>query len=106
MTILLVPLILYVALAKLDYIPSIGYEGFKWFAPILVISISGSWLIWSVQVPRWRLWSYQRVKDISQLKQEAEYSQIIWPKGSFFQKTEWASQKVWDEINQLENKFK
>ncbi len=103
MTVLFVPLIIYVTFAKLNYVPPIGYEGLKWFAPVFIISIGGSWLIWSIQVPRWRLWSYQRVNDIAHLKEEAEYSQIIWPEGSFFQKTELASKKVWDEINRLES---
>lgn len=73
-----------------------------WFGPTFFISIFGGWLIWSVQVPRWRLWSYQRVKDITELKEAAVYKQIIWPEGSFFQKTEWASKSVWDEIKRLE----
>ena len=103
MTVLLAPLILYVTFAKLGYLPSIGYEGLKWFTPTFIISIGGSWLVWSIQVPRWRLWAYKRVNDISLLKEEAEYSQIIWPEGSFFSKTEWASKRVWDEISRLEH---
>jgi len=106
MTVLVGPMLLFVVLGKLGYIPSLGNEGFMWFGPTFFICILGSWLIWSIQVPRWRLWAYKRVKDISELKEEAEYAQLIWPEGSFFQKTEIASKRVWKQIKWLESENK
>ena len=52
MSVLLVPLLAFILLAKLKYIPSIGYPGMKWGLPTLFVSIVGGWLVWSVQVPR------------------------------------------------------
>ena len=102
MTVLLAPLLAFIVLAKVKYIPSIGYPGMKWGLPTLLVSIVGGWLIWSVQVPRWRLWAYRRVKDISRLKELAMEKQLIWPEGSIFEKTEIMSKEARLELRRLE----
>jgi hypothetical protein len=102
MAILIVPLLAYAGLAKLNYVPSYGYAGMRLALPTLLFSFVGSWLVWSVQVPRWRLWAYRRVKDIEQLKELAIERQYIWPDGSIFEKTEIMSRKVRDELRKLE----
>jgi hypothetical protein len=96
------PLGTYVALAEWGYLPSIGYAGMTWALSVFALSIVGSWLIWSVQVPRWRLWAYQRVDDIELLKELAVERQYIWPEGSFFQKTELMSKSVRNQLRALE----
>ena len=102
MTLFLLPLGTYAALAKWGYLPSIGYAGMKWALPAFALSFVGSWLVWSVQIPRWRLWAYQRVDDIELLKELAVERQYIWPEGSFFQKTELMSQSVRNQLRTLE----
>ncbi len=102
MTLFFIPLILYVTLAKVGYLPSIGYEGLKWAGPAFLLSFIGSWLVWAIQVPRWRLWAYERVKNITLLKNAAIKGEFIWPENSIFQKTELASEHVWSKIKQLE----
>lgn len=97
-----VPALIYILLAGQGYIPRYGLEGFKWFFFVFVGGISVSWLIWSIQVPRWRLWSYRQVNDLDGLKREAIERQIIWPEGSFFERTEIASRKMREEILRLE----
>lgn len=47
-----------------------------------------AWLWWSVSVPRWRLWAYERVADIPQLKQRAVEVGLTWRDGSLFSRTE------------------
>jgi hypothetical protein len=98
----LLPLGTYIVLAKVGYLPSIGYAGMRWALPTFALSFVGSWLVWSVQIPRWRLWAYQRVDDIELLKELAVERQYIWPEGSVFQKTEFMSQAVRDQIRALE----
>ena len=102
MFVLLVPLLTYIVLAKLKYLPRIGYAGMKWFVPIFLLALVGSWLVWSIQVPRWRLWAYRRVMDISLLKEHAIQKQIIWNDESIFTRTEIMSSQVRDELGQLE----
>src|SRR5262249_45520087 len=99
---LVVPLLTYPVLAKLGHVPSIGYPGMKWALPILFGSIAASWLVWSVQVPRWRLWAYRRVGDIRLLKRAAAASQLIWREGSIFERTEIMSRSVRSELKRLE----
>jgi len=99
---LVVPLLTYAVLAKLGHVPSIGYPGMKWALPIFFGSIAGSWLVWSVQVPRWRLWAYRRVGDIQLLKRAAAASQLIWREGSIFERTEIMSRSVRGELKRLE----
>jgi hypothetical protein len=49
-----------------------------------------AWLWWSLAVPRWRLWAYERVPvaDIPQLKRHAVHVGLTWPDGSLFGRTE------------------
>jgi hypothetical protein len=37
----------------------------------------GAWLWWSFQVPKWRLWAYERVTDIPELKRRAIEAKLI-----------------------------
>lgn len=97
-----VPALVYILLAGQGYIPRYGLKGFKWFFFVFAGGISVSWLIWSIQVPRWRLWAYRQVEDLDGLKQEAVERQIIWPTGSFFERTEIATKKVREEILRIE----
>jgi hypothetical protein len=81
------------------WIPS---HGLARLAPFLFISFAGGWLAWSVQVPKWRLWAYERVDDIQALKHAAVEDKIIWPDRSLFARTEIAGAAVWARIRQVE----
>ena len=61
--------------------------------PVFVTGFSLAWLWWSITVPKWRLWAYERVIDIGRLKQRAVAVGITWPDGSIFSKTEWKSRE-------------
>ena len=101
--VVVVPILTYALLAKACILPAYGSEGLMWAGPILILSLIGGWLVRSIQIPRWRLWAYQRVKNINELKEFAIYKKVIWPKGHFYQKSEIASKKVWQEIKRIEN---
>lgn len=47
-----------------------------------------AWLWWSFSVPRWRLWAYERVEDIANLKEQAVAVGLTWPQGHAFGRTE------------------
>ena len=99
---LFVPIGTCVVLANFGYLARTGTEAFYWFGPTILLGFVGSWLIWSIQVPKWRLWAYPKVESISELKQAAVDSQLIWPDGSLLGKTEIASRAVKQKIKQLE----
>jgi hypothetical protein len=87
---------------KLGWIPSRGMPGLKWGGPLFLLAFVGSWLVWSIQVPKWRLWTYERVDDIQSLKNQAVTAQIIWPDDSVFTRTELATRATWERIRKLE----
>lgn len=82
----------------------IGNKGLALFLPTFLGGFFLGWLAWSILVPRWRLWAYQRVANIDELKFHAAASQLIWPEGHFFERTEIASKKVRKELKALEAK--
>jgi hypothetical protein len=54
----------------------------------LIFGTAVAWLWWSVTLPKWRLWAYERVDDIPRLKDRAVRVGLTWPDGHIFAKTE------------------
>lgn len=102
MTLLVGPLLGFWAAAQLKLIPSVGPAAFRWFLPVFLFAFAGGWLAWSIQVPKWRLWAYERVDDIGELKRLAVAAQLLWPDGHFFERTEIASRQVRERLRALE----
>jgi len=51
------------------------------------------WLWWSLSVPHWREWARVHGADEEQTQQLAVGTLLIWPKGWFFEKTEFPVRK-------------
>ena len=47
-----------------------------------------AWLWWSLAVPRWRTWALTHGADPERLQQLGQRAGVVWPRGSFFEKTE------------------
>ena len=47
-----------------------------------------AWLWWSYFIPQWRAWALQRGADPEELQDLAVSQQLVWPKGSLFERTE------------------
>ena len=60
---------------------------FAWILTFLG-GVALAWLYWSLAVPRWRLWAYRRVANVSALKRAAVDVGLVWKDGSIFAKTE------------------
>lgn len=97
------PLLANAALAEFGYIPHFGYEGMKWFLPMFLGGFSLGWLVWSIQVPRWKLLVYPNVNNLADLKKRAVVEKLIWPTGHLFEKTEIASSRVRKRIREIES---
>ena len=65
------------------------------------LSFCAAWLWWSLVIPRWRVWAYERVSDIPRLKELAVRARLTWPDGSIFAKTEIKPQPLADRERQL-----
>jgi hypothetical protein len=46
------------------------------------------WLCWSFMITRWRVWAFESVRNVHELKKRAISEKLIWPDGSVFEKTE------------------
>ena len=79
-----------------------GFRGLWLLGGALLGGFLMSWLVWSIGVPRWRLWAYQRVSNIQILKCEAEAARLLWPEGHIFERTELASKELRMRISEAE----
>lgn len=68
----------------------------------LLAGLLFGWLVWAALVPQWRLWAYQRVLDVAELKRLAVEANLIWPEGHFFEKTEIRSAALRRRLELLE----
>jgi hypothetical protein len=54
-----------------------------------LLGFIAAWLCWSYAIPRWREWALsQPGVDPDDLQAAAELALLVWPKGHFFEKTE------------------
>ena len=65
-----------------------------------------AWTAWSVLVPRWRVWAYERVDDLDELKRLARERNLIWPDGHFFERTELRSKAQRHLISEREERWR
>ena len=47
-----------------------------------------AWIWWSYAVPRWRHWALTRGASPDELQALAQREKLVWPRGHFFEKTE------------------
>lgn len=73
-----------------------------WSLLLILPVLVAPWLIWSLQVTRWRLWAYRKVQDLEALRAEAVALSVIWPKGHLFEKTELRTRNQKLELERLE----
>jgi hypothetical protein len=78
-----------------------------YFGPTsIVLGPLVAWIYWSFAITRWRIWAFSNVDDVHELKALAISGQLIWPDGSFFERTEIRTKKERVLINELEKRFK
>lgn len=71
-------------------------------AIIPLLALIGTWIWWSILVPLWRVWAYDRVSDIGELKRLGVARGLIWPEGHPFERTEIRIGGVGRRLKQLE----
>jgi hypothetical protein len=84
----------------LSWMPTAGL----WVLAGFVVGFILAWLWWSLSVPRWRVWAYERVRDIAELKDAAVSAGLTWPDGHPFERTEIKSVKILERERQLESR--
>ena len=72
---------------------------------MLVVGITSGWLVWSYNVVKWKVWAFENVRNVHELRRKAIDQKLIWPDGNWFNKSEiWAyeQKRKWKHI---EKKF-
>ena len=64
-----------------------------------------AWAWWSLAVPRWRLWAYERVSSTGDLHRAGIAAGLLWPKGSLFERSELTTQAQRSRREKLEHEF-
>jgi hypothetical protein len=78
----------------------------SWIYPVgFVVAFALAWLYWSVMIVKWRLWAFENVRNVHELKKRAIQEKLIWADDSFFEKTEIRSITEKEKWDALQNKF-
>lgn len=75
---------------------------------VLIASLIGfilAWLTWSIMITKWRVWAFENVRNVHELKKKAIEQKLIWEDGATFEKTEIRSKSQKEKLNKLEEKF-
>lgn len=73
--------------------------------PGLIASLLVAWVYWSFAITRWRIWAFSQVEDVHELKARAISGMLIWPDGSFFEKTEVRTKRDRELLRAIEVRF-
>lgn len=77
-----------------------------WIIPIgFLLAFSLAWLYWSIMITQWRLWAFEQVRNVHELKKRAVLEKLIWPDNSVFEKTEIRSKIDKERWDMLQHKF-
>ena len=70
-----------------------------------VLGFLFSWLYWSYAITHWRIWAYENVRNLHELKHKAFEHHLIKEDGTFSQRTEIRTKEQKHKLRQLEKKF-
>ena len=86
-------------LSKQNLIPSWG------IGIAFLIGFVLAWLIWSFMITKWRIWAFENVRNVHELKKRAIQEKLIWNDGNIFEKTEIRNAEDKSKLKKLEKKF-
>lgn len=64
-----------------------------------------AWLIWSFMITKWRIWAFENVRNVHELKKRAIQERLIWNDGNIFERTEIRNSEDKSKLKKLEKKF-
>tara|TARA_R110002072_G_scaffold302651_1_gene487084 strand:+ start:899 stop:1726 length:828 start_codon:yes stop_codon:yes gene_type:complete len=70
-----------------------------------IIGFIVAWLVWSFMITKWRIWAFENVRNVHELKKRAIAEKLIWKDGKIFEKTEIRSSEQKRKLKLLEKKF-
>src|ERR1700722_20719730 len=82
-----------------------GYTG-PIMAGGVILGLIASLLYWCLKVNKWKIWAYENVDHIHELKQKAIDSKIIYPDGTFWDRLAVASAEDKQRLAAAQDRFK
>ncbi|MEP5341583.1 MAG: hypothetical protein ABJL44_03290 [Algibacter sp.] len=70
-----------------------------------IIGFIAAWLVWSLMITKWKIWAFENVRNVHELKKRAIAEKLIWNDGKIFEKTEIRSSEQKKKLKLLEKKF-
>jgi len=64
-----------------------------------------AWFYWSYGITKWRIWAFENVRNVHELKKKAIEQGLIWKDKSWFNKTEIKTDSDKQKWTELEKKF-
>ena len=91
-------------------IGSVFLYSFKYFegwimALGFVLGLVFAWLYWSLNIVKWKIWAFENVRNVHELKRKAIEKNLVWKDDSWFNKTEIINYEQKQKLKQLEKKF-
>ncbi|KAA5547461.1 hypothetical protein [Adhaeribacter rhizoryzae] len=78
-----------------------------WCFPVgFVLAFILAWLWWSFMITKWRLWAFDNVRNVHELKKRAIQEKLVWADNSIFEKTEIRTATDKEKLSLLQNKFR
>ncbi|MES2588089.1 MAG: hypothetical protein V4622_03855 [Bacteroidota bacterium] len=77
-----------------------------WMLPIgLIMMLGFIWIYWSFVIVKWKLWAFEKVRNVHELKKRAIQERLISKDSSFIEKTEFWTLIERAKWNSLQKKF-
>ncbi len=79
-------------------------------SPILQLSVLGGslligWAYWCFASAKWRIWAFEQIRNVHELKREALEARLLFSEDSFFHNIQWVSAANKQKIQALQQKF-
>jgi len=86
-------------LSSIEIIPNWG------IAVCFILGFAFAWLYWSYKITKWRLWAFENVRNVHELKKRAIQDGLIWKDNKWYERTEIQSDSDKLKWKELERKF-
>jgi hypothetical protein len=71
-----------------------------------VLGFGFAWWFWSYKITKWRLWAFENVRNVHELKKRAIQEGLIWKDNKWYERTEIQSDSDKLKWKELQHKFK
>ena len=70
-----------------------------------IVAFVCGWLYWSRKITKWRIWAFEHVRNVKELKKRAVLENLIWQDDSWFERTEIRTREEKEKWSALKKKM-